>query len=77
MAAGHLFVTLDIPEIPKGMLSHYVGTNLLVLWRRDDPEHQARVIRFPVDVRPERAVLRVNNGILDLEVPLAPSAPKK
>ncbi len=70
IAAGHLFVTLDV-TFPREVLAHYVGTNLLVLWRSDDPDREARVIRFPVDVDPGRAVVRVTNGVLDLEVPLA------
>jgi HSP20 family molecular chaperone IbpA len=69
-AGGHLFVTLDLPDIPQGQLAHYVGTNLLVLWRRDTGQEQSRMIRLPVDVDPGRAVLRVNNGVLDLEVPV-------
>lgn len=69
---GHLFVTLDL-HIPRDVLAHYVGTNLLVLWRSDDPDREARVIRFPVDVDPARAVIRVVNGVLDLEVPVAES----
>lgn len=74
-SGGHLFVTVSLPEIPAGELAHYVGTNLLVLWRKGEPDDAARVIRFPKNVQPERAVLRVNNGILDLEVPVARDEP--
>lgn len=75
VVGGHLFVTVPVSEIPPDQLTHYVGTNLLVVWRQDLPEEACVFIRFPVDVAPERAVVRVTNGVLDLEVPVARPLP--
>ncbi len=75
VVGGHLFVTVPISEIPAEQLAHFVGTNLLVVWRQDQPDEAAAYIRFPVDVAPERAVVRVTNGVLDLEVPVARPLP--
>lgn len=75
VVGGHLFVTAHVSEIPADQLTHYVGTNLLVVWRKDEPEEACVFIRFPVDVDPQRAVVRITNGVLDLEVPVARSPP--
>jgi HSP20 family molecular chaperone IbpA len=66
-----LQVTLAVPEVAPEALDHFVGSNILVLWSKDDPETQRTVVRLPEDVRPETAVIRCVNGVFDLTVLLA------
>ncbi|MBW3583873.1 MAG: hypothetical protein KY455_12330 [Euryarchaeota archaeon] len=65
-------VTLDIRPIAAGDLDYFVGSNLVLLWSRSEPEEVCSVVRLPVSVVPAECVVTVTNGVFDLTAPRDP-----
>jgi hypothetical protein len=71
VTGNRLFLTLDLEGTPAESVAHYLGTNLLVIWRKESPQESARLIRLPVDVESGEAILRITNNVFDLAAPVA------
>ncbi len=64
--ATKVHVTLDIRPIEDDRVSSYVGSNILLVWDRDEPDQARRLVNLPVDIDPATAVVAINNGVCDM-----------
>ena len=70
---GQVQVTIPLPFLDQPDLRYFVGSNLLLVWSHRDPDNVRTMVRLPVDVVTDTAVMRFTNGVFDLTVLVADS----